>query len=291
MGKSAIAVSVAKRLHTEIISADSRQCYREMTIGTAKPTAVEQEGIRHYFIDEFSVTEALTAGDYEKLALRYLDAIFANNDVAVVCGGTGLYIKALCSGIDEMPGVDSTINEEVNDLYHVNGLAWLQNAVRNEDPLFYKNAETQNPARLLRALVFIRSTGQSITKFRTGHTRARPFNIIKVGLELPRAELYDRVNSRVDQMMKHGLETEARMLYPLRHLKNLQTVGYAELFGYFDGDYSLPEAVNKIKQNTRNYAKRQMTWFTKDKEVHWLPADDDAVTEKIVSLIDAIKQS
>ncbi|HXS35085.1 MAG TPA: tRNA (adenosine(37)-N6)-dimethylallyltransferase MiaA [Flavipsychrobacter sp.] len=284
VGKTAIAISLAERLQTDIISADSRQCYKEMTIGTAKPTKEELQKVRHYFIDEFSITESLTAADFERLALGYLDEIFKEKDVAVVCGGTGLYIKALCEGLDAMPDVDDAIAHEINELYETNGLEWLQQSVQYEDPEYYKQGEIKNPARLIRALIFKRSTGESIVNFRTGDKKNRPFEIVKVGLELHRDVLYERINQRVDKMMEEGLLDEVKGLYAQKQLKNLQTVGYSELFDYIDGSYSLEEAVSKIKQNTRNYAKRQMTWFRKDKEMNWIKADEEGVVEMILQL-------
>ncbi len=285
VGKTAIAVDVAKRLQTDIVSADSRQCYKEMSIGTAKPTITEQQGVKHYFVDDFSVTDALTVADYEQLALGYLSSIFEGHDTAVVCGGTGLYIKALCEGIDPMPAVNDAVNKEVNDRYVKEGITWLQEALGKEDPAYYEQMEITNPARLIRALVFIRSTGESIAAYRTNTKKERPFKIIKVGLELPRPQLYDRINQRVDIMMANGLEAEARGLYPFRHLKNLQTVGYVELFDYFDGKCTLDYAVDKIKQNSRNYAKRQLTWFKRDPETIWFKADNIDVVESILELI------
>jgi len=284
VGKTAIAISLAEQLQTDIVSADSRQCYKEMTIGTAKPTREELQRVKHYFIDEFSVTESLTAADFERLALGYLGEIFKEKDVAVVCGGTGLYIKALCEGLDAMPDVDDVITHEINELYETKGLEWLQQSVQYEDPEYYKQGEIKNPARLIRALIFKRSTGESIVNFRTGDKKQRPFEIVKVGLELSREVLYEHINYRVDKMMEEGLLDEVKRLYARRHLKNLQTVGYTELFDYMDGRYSLEEAVNKIKQNTRNYAKRQMTWFRKDKEMNWIKADEEGVVEKILQL-------
>ncbi len=284
VGKTAVAISLAKQLGTAIISADSRQCYREMTIGTAKPSADELKAVKHYFIDEFPITMQLTAADYETLALKYLDEIFTSHDTAVVCGGTGLYIKALCDGLDEMPETDSDIAMQTEQDYMQYGIEWLQQAVLKEDPEFYRQGEIQNPARMLRALSFIRSTGKSIVLYKTQTKKIRPFQIIKVGLELPRELLYSRINQRVDMMIEHGLLTEAEKLYPYRHLKNLQTVGYTELFDHMDGKYSLAEAVDKIKQHSRNYAKRQMTWFKKDSEINWFRADEAGIVQKMLSL-------
>jgi tRNA dimethylallyltransferase len=284
VGKTAVAIELAKRLNTSIISADSRQCYREMSVGTAKPSAEELDAVKHYFVDEFPVTTNVTAADFEQLGLKYLETIFQTSDAVVVCGGTGLYIKALTEGLDEMPKVDDAIEAEVNKRYEEEGLAWLQEAVKAEDPAFAATGEMQNPARLLRALVFVRSTGESITKYRSGQRKERSFDVVKVRLGLTREELYQRIDKRVNEMMEKGLEAEARELYPFKELKNLQTVGYSELFDYFDGKWSLAEAVSKIKQHTRNYAKRQVTWFKKDREMHWLEADSEDVVEQILGL-------
>lgn len=282
-GKTAAAIDLALRLGTSIISADSRQCYREMTIGTAKPTTEETASVRHYFVDEFPVSQDLTAADFERLALGYLDDIFSTHYTAVLCGGTGLYIKALCEGLDPMPEVDPAVIQQAESEYAQKGMEWLQAAVAKEDPEFYQVGEIQNPARLLRALSFIRSTGHSIVNYRTNTRKQREFRIVKIGLELPREVLYDRINRRVDMMIEHGLEAEVRSLLPYKHLKNLQTVGYAELFDHFEGKCSLKEAVDKIKQHTRNYAKRQMTWFRKDEEMHWFRADDPELVDKILA--------
>lgn len=284
VGKTSIAIQLAKRLGTSIISADSRQCYREMAIGTAKPTPEELGEVHHYFIDEFPVIQSLTAADFEQLALGYLEEIFKTSDNAVVCGGTGLYIKALCEGLDDMPDTNEKIAEEVNEMYEIEGLDRLQQVVQEEDPEFYNQAETQNPARLIRALIFKRSTGKSLLEFRTQTKKQRPFNIIKVGLELPREILYDRINKRVDAMLEQGLLEETITLFPFRSLKNLQTVGYSEMFDYMQNKFSYEQAVNKIKQHTRNYAKRQLTWFRRDEEMHWLRADDPEIIEKIIGL-------
>lgn len=284
VGKTAIAIQLAQRLSTSIISADSRQCYREMTIGTAKPSVEELVAVPHYFINSHSVTEHLSTADFERLALGYLDDIFKTTNSAVVCGGTGLYIKSLCEGIDEMPEVDKNIELQVNEQYQEQGIEWLQQTLQQEDPEFYNTGEIQNPVRLLRALIFKRSTGSSITQYRTGVKKERPFNIVKVALELPREVLYDRINQRVDIMMADGLLKEAEALYDMRHIKNLQTVGYSELFEYMDGNCTLPEAVDKIKQHSRNYAKRQLTWFRKDKEFVWMNPNDKGILDKITSL-------
>lgn len=283
VGKTAVAIALARALGTEIVSADSRQCYDEMTIGVAKPTPEELNAVKHYFIGGISVKDPFNAADYEKLALGYLETIFATYNEAVVCGGSGLYIKALSEGMDEMPMTDSVVAQQTEEAYKVNGLEWLQQATAKEDPEFYKQGETQNPARLLRALTFVRSTGESIMRYRTQAPKERPFRIRKIGLDLPRETLYDRINQRVDMMMAEGLLGEVKALEPFKHLKPLQTVGYTELFGYLEGMYTLPEAVGLIKQHTRNYAKRQLTWFRKNKEVTWYAADAAGLIDRIVS--------
>jgi tRNA dimethylallyltransferase len=282
VGKTAVAIALAQRLGTAIVSADSRQCYKEMSIGTAKPTKEELAAVQHYFIDEYSVTEAITAADYERIALGHLETIFATHDTAVLCGGTGLYIQALCHGLDIMPETDAAIALQTDEEYAQKGIEWLQQTVAAEDPEFYATGEVHNPARLLRALSFLRTTGKSIVHFRTNTRKERPFRIVKIGLELPRETLYSRCNLRVDQMMQQGLLNEVQQLLPYRHLKNLQTVGYVELFDYIDGKCTLPEAVDKIKQHTRNYAKRQLTWFKKDKEMVWFDAGDAGVVNALV---------
>jgi tRNA dimethylallyltransferase len=274
VGKTGMAIRVAQHFGTEIISADSRQCYREMSIGTAKPTPAELAQVHHYFIDSNSITEELNAGDYERLALQYCKEIFTNNDVAVVCGGTGLYIKALCEGIDDMPSTDKAIERSLQLEFEAMGIEWLQQMVQLEDPEFYETAEQFNPARLIRALAFKRTNGTSIAAFRSGVKKERSFDIIKVALDLPRSDLYERINIRVDQMMEEGLWQEAENLFAQRQLKNLQTVGYSELFECMEGAISKEKSIELIKQHSRNYAKRQLTWFRKDQEYQWFQPVD-----------------
>ena len=281
-GKTAIAIDLALKLKTEIISADSRQCYHELNVGAAKPTGEELALVKHHFINEFSVNEEITAADFEKLGLHYLDNAFSNNQYAIVCGGTGLYIKALLEGLDAMPSISKYITDAIELEYAEKGKEWLQNRVKVEDPEFFLSGEIENPARMIRALAFKLGTGDSILQYRTHVPKKRSFKIIKIGLELEREILYARINKRVDLMMEQGLLEEVKNLYPLRNLKNLQTVGYTEIFEYLDGKYSLETAVEKIKQNTRRYAKRQLTWFRKDTEIQWLPAADSKLVSKIL---------
>lgn len=276
VGKTAVAIAIARHFGTEIVSADSRQCYREMSIGTAKPSTAELAMVPHHFIDSHSITDELNAADYEKLALEYCAAIFQQHATAVVCGGTGLYIKALCEGIDEMPQSDRAIETALQAEADERGITWLQEQVQHEDPEFYAAAEQQNPVRLVRALAFKRTTGQSIMTYRSGRIKERPFHITKIALDLPREALYDRINRRVDEMVADGLLDEVRRLYPQRRLKNLQTVGYSELFDWLDGNISLEKGIELVKQHSRNYAKRQLTWFRKDKAYTWFAPSDTA---------------
>lgn len=285
VGKTSIAIELAQKLKTEIISADSRQCYRGMAIGTAQPGAEELASVPHHFVDCYSVQEALNAGDFERYALEKLQDIFDQKQYALVCGGTGLYIKALCEGLDEMPPIDPIINQEVLDNYAANGMDWLREELLLKDPEFAAIGEMENPARMLRALAFKESVGKSIVQFRVALKKERPFQIIKIGLELPRELLYERINQRVDLMMQQGLLDEVQQLYPFKHLKNLQTVGYAELFEYLDHKSTLIQAVEKIKQHSRNYAKRQLTWFKKDASFIWLEAQDPNLLGKIAEFL------
>lgn len=272
VGKTAFAIALAQRLQTEIISADSRQCYQELGIAVAKPTHEELQQVPHYFINSHSIFEELNAGIFEQYALDRVAAIFNNHETAVMVGGTGLYIKSFCEGMDEMPNIDPIIREKITMEYQEKGLQWLQQEVAALDPLFWEQAEQENPQRLMRALEMIRSTSISITSFRKKAKKERPFNIVKIGLELPRELLNQRINQRVDLMVENGLLEEAKNLLQYRNTNALQTVGYQELFDYFDGFRSREIAIELIKQHTRQYAKRQMTWFKKDPTIQWLDA-------------------
>ncbi|MEP7165486.1 MAG: tRNA (adenosine(37)-N6)-dimethylallyltransferase MiaA [Ferruginibacter sp.] len=270
VGKTSIALAIARHFSTEIISADSRQCFKELNIGVAKPTAAELEGIHHYFINSHSIHDDISAADFERYALNAVEGIFLKNDIAVMVGGTGLYIKAFCEGMDEIPAVDSLIRNSIITDYNNKGIDWLREQIKNNDLDYFSKGEIENPQRMMRALEVKLSTGKSIISFRSGKKEKRDFNIITIALELPRDILYQRINARVDDMMKAGLLEEARSLIPFKHLNALQTVGYRELFDHFDGKYSLERAVELIKQNSRNYAKRQLTWFKKDPSINWL---------------------
>ncbi|HEY0608473.1 MAG TPA: tRNA (adenosine(37)-N6)-dimethylallyltransferase MiaA [Chitinophaga sp.] len=273
-GKTALAIRVAQAYGTAIISADSRQCYRELSIGTAKPSAQELRTVPHYFIDSHSIKEEVSAGLFERLALQYAQDIFEKTPVAVMCGGTGLYIKAFCEGIDDMPAISPAIRDAINKQYEKVGLSWLQEELQKLDPDFYATAETQNPQRLIRALEVLEATGRSITTFRTANRAQRDFRIIKIGVTLPKELLHRNIHHRVDQMIDAGLLDEAKSVLPYRNHNALQTVGYQEIFDYLDGKTSLEQAIDLIKIHTRQYAKRQLTWFRKDKEFHWMDAQD-----------------
>ncbi|MGI8637821.1 MAG: tRNA (adenosine(37)-N6)-dimethylallyltransferase MiaA [Segetibacter sp.] len=276
VGKTAIALKLAEILETEIISADSRQCFKELNIGVAKPTEIELKTIHHYFINSHNICDEVNAGVFETYALQAAEAIFQKHPVAVMVGGTGLYIKAFCEGLDEMPIVDPIIRQEVMELFKQNGLGSLQEQLAIKDPAFWNVAERDNPQRLMRALEVVLSSGKSITTFRKGKKQERSFEVIKVGLELPRPQLYQQINVRVDDMIEQGLVEEARALWHHRKENALQTVGYKELFEYFDSLISLEKAIEDIKINTRHYAKRQLTWFKKDKDISWFnPSNHD----------------
>jgi tRNA dimethylallyltransferase len=269
-GKTAFAIELAKHFGTEIISADSRQCYREMKIGVARPSEEELASVPHHFIASHSIAEDLNAGSFERYALDVADTLFHKHDVIVITGGTGLYIQAFCEGIDPMPVVQDAIRQEVISGYESKGLIWLQKELQHRDPAFWEVAEQQNPQRLMRALEVLNATGRSIMEFRTRKKQERPFRIVKLGLQLPKDILHERIHTRVDRMMEEGLLNEVRSLLPCRNHNALQTVGYRELFDHLDGKYTLAEAIEHIKTNTRHYAKRQMTWFKKDPDIQWV---------------------
>jgi len=269
VGKTALSVQLAQHFNTAIISCDSRQCFKELNIGVAKPSAEELNAVKHYFINSHSIHEAVNAATFENYALEKVNEIFENNRVAVMVGGTGLYVKAFCDGMDEVPEVEDAVRQNIISNYNTNGIGWLQEQLQQNDPEYFLKGEVQNPQRMMRALEVKLSSGQSILDFQTKQKKERDFDIIKIGLELPRPELVERINKRVDIMMEEGLLDEVRSLLPYQQLNALQTVGYRELFSYFNDEMSLEKAVESIKTNTRQYAKRQMTWFKKDEQIKW----------------------
>lgn len=281
VGKTSLAIEVAKHFSTHIISCDSRQCFSELTIGVAKPSADELAAVPHYFINSHSVNQTVNAAVFEQYALEKLRHIFSTHDVAVMTGGTGLYVKAFCDGIDEVPEVDAAVRKSIIDQYSEYGIGWLQQQIEENDNTFFSKGEMQNPQRMMRALEVKLSTGRSIFDFHSKQQKKRDFNIIKIGLELPRSILVERINKRVDIMMRDGLEKEVRALIPFKALNALQTVGYRELFSFFDNEINLVEAIEAIKINTRQYAKRQMTWFKKDTSIQWCDVNVEEVLQKI----------
>jgi tRNA dimethylallyltransferase len=272
VGKTALSIKMALHFKTAILSADSRQCYQELGIGVAKPSEAELLAVPHYFINSHSIHEGLTAADFETYALQQLEQLFVQHDDVVVVGGTGLYIKALVEGLDAIPAIPQEVKEKVGLSFAEGGITWLQNELRNNDPVFYATGEMHNPQRMLRALEVKLATGKSIEAFKTHQKKERPFQILSFGLELPRAVLYEQINQRVVQMVAGGLVNEAEALLPHRALNALQTVGYRELFDYFDGFTSVERAIELIQQNTRHYAKRQMTWFKNNPNMNWIDA-------------------
>lgn len=269
VGKTEAAIQLADYYSTEIISADSRQCYKELNIGVAKPSPEELENTHHYFIGSHSIQESLNSADFEKYALDSINKIFLKSDIAILVGGTGLYIKAFCEGLDQIPPVPAETRKLVEEQYQAHGIQWLNEMLQIHDPVFCSTGEMQNPRRMMRALEVMLSSGNSIVTYQTHRKETRDFNIVKIGIELPREVLYERINIRVDKMVEQGLVSEAEQLIPFRSLNALQTVGYRELFDYFDGKIGLNRAIELIKQNSRHYAKRQMTWFKKDQAFQW----------------------
>ncbi len=282
-GKTGLSVFLAKSLKTEILSCDSRQFYKEMKIGTAVPTQQEMDAVTHHFIGHLSIFDNYSVGDFERDAIQKIEELFQVYDCLIMVGGSGLYEKAVTDGLDEFPEVDEKFRQELNAEFKNNGIEKLQQELKISDPEYYKTADIQNPVRVIRALEIIRGTGQKFSSFRTSNQTQRNFKIIKIGLELPREELYERINHRVDLMIKDGLLEEAKSLYPNRELNALQTVGYRELFEFIDGKTDLETAISEIKKNSRRYAKRQMTWYRKDERINWFsPFDKEKVLDFVL---------
>ena len=283
-GKSALAVKLATHLNAPIISTDSRQVFRGMPIGTAQPTADEQAAAKHYFIADREVEDDFNCGKYAEEALALLDELFAESEYVVAVGGSGLYVQALCEGMDDLPDADPALRENLKQRLESEGLDSLVAELRRLDAKYAEEVDVCNPARVMRALEVCLATGRPYSEQRKGVTAERPFHIIKIGTDMPRDVLYDRINRRVDMMVEEGLEAEARSMYPKRHLNALQTVGYRELFEYFDGNCTFEEAVELVKRNSRRYAKRQLTWFRRDENTAWFhPNDLEAILEYISS--------
>lgn len=274
VGKTELCVDLAKYLNTEIISADSRQFYQEMRIGTAKPSDVEMKGVHHHFINNLSIESSYDVGRYEQDALIIIDQIFQKKDATILTGGSGLYINAICNGIDEMPEISSDIRRMFNELHEKKGINHLAEKLRLVDDEYYNQVDKKNPQRVIRALEVYQATGKPYSSFRKSTQVVRPFHMIKIGLHREREELYTRIDQRMDMMIDQGLFEEAESLYPHKLNNALQTVGYKEIFHFIDGMYDKKECIRLLKRNSRRYAKRQMTWFRKDKDITWFDPED-----------------
>ena len=273
-GKTATAIKLAKAFDAEIISADSRQFYKELSIGTAAPTAEEQAEVKHHFVHNLSIEDKYDVADYERDVMLYLKNYFKNHNVAVMTGGSGLFIDAVCNGLDEIPDISEEIRAKVTKMLEVGGIEALQNEVERVDNQYFQIVDKQNPRRLQRALEVYYQTGRPYSTFRQGNAVKRDFNIIKLAILWDRDKLIERINKRVDLMMQQGLLEEVKSVYPKRHLNSLNTVGYKELFDYLDGKCTLEQAVEQIKINTRQYAKRQMTWLRKRNDYQWFTIEE-----------------
>lgn len=273
VGKTRVCIQLAEHFECDIISADSRQFYKEMLTGTAKPTVEEMRGIRHHFIDSHSVVNEFSAGRFEVAALQVLEELFNRKNVAIVTGGSGLYLQALCVGMHDMPPVPKCFRDMLYEELNVRGLDSLVDELGRADPVYFERVDKKNQQRIIRALEVCRATGRPYSSFRDDTPRKRDFKMIKIGLDLNREELFERINSRVDEMVENGLFGEAERLISYRNTYALQTVGYKEVFGFLDGNYDRDEAIRLIKRNSRRYAKRQLTWFKRDSEIRWFHPD------------------
>lgn len=274
-GKTDLSIRLAERCGAPILSTDSRQFYRGLPVGTAQPTAEQLRRAEHHFIADREVDDELSCGRYEVEALARIEELFRRHDTLIAVGGSGLYVKALCEGMDDLPAVDEQLRETLSRRLATEGLASLGAELERLDPRYWAEVDRSNPARVQRALEVCLQTGVPYSSLRTGRRHERPFRIVKIGVELPREVLYERIDRRVEQMMTEGLEAEARRMLPFRRLNALQTVGYKELFAFFDGTITREEAVALIQRNSRRYAKRQLTWFRRDPEVRWFRPDAD----------------
>lgn len=286
VGKTELSLQLAEHYGAPIISADSRQFYRDIPIGTAAPTAEQLARVKHYFVGQLALTDYYSASCYEEEVLRLLDTLFQEHAYVLLTGGSMMYIDAVCKGIDEIPTITDEVRREVLEHYHRVGLEALCEELRERDPVYYGEVDLKNHKRVIHAIEICRQTGGRYSDLRTRQVKQRPFRIVKIGLIRPREELFDRIARRTEQMMADGLLDEARRVYPLRHLNSLNTVGYKELFAYFDGAMTLDQAIEKIKRNTRVYSKKQVTWYKKDPDMHWFSPDDK---EAIIEYIDGCK--
>jgi tRNA dimethylallyltransferase len=285
VGTTALSIKLAENLQTQIISADSRQFYREMEIGTAKPTAEELQKIKHYFINSLSINDDYSVGDYEKDALKCLEELFKKHDKVILVGGSGLFVQAVCEGLDILPPGDKGIREQYEKLFREKGLAPLQMELKEKDPAYFETVDRQNPRRLIRALEVINITSTPFSAFRKKKPAKRDFDIIKIGLNIDKEILRGRIDKRVDEMLANGWLEECKKLHPFRNLNALKTVGYTELFNFIEGKTDWETTVLNIKTNTWHYAKRQLTWFKKDKEIQWFDAGEEEEIMKYTGLL------
>jgi len=284
-GKTGVSVALAKQLKTVILSADSRQFYKEIAIGTAKPSLEEQNGVKHYFIDSHTLKDEVSSAQFEKEALFILEKEFQQHDRIILTGGSGMFIDALCIGLDKIPS-SKELREKIQQEYEENGLLPLTNELKKKDPEYYETVDLQNPMRIIRAIEAIRLSNEKYSDLRKRKPSPRPFDVIRFVLQHPREKLYQRINERVDIMLEKGLIAEAQNVQHMRKLSSLNTVGYKELFDYFDGNISLNQAVDSIKQNSRRYAKRQLTWFKRHKESTWIEySTQEKVVEEILNKV------
>lgn len=275
VGKTELSLRLAEHFHTSIVSADSRQIYADLKIGTAAPTSEQLKRVPHYLVGTLKLTDYYSAARYEEEAITILERLFQEHEVVILTGGSMMYVDAICKGIDDIPTVDTETREMMLQRYEAEGLENLCSELKLLDPEYYKIVDLKNPKRVIHALEICYMTGKTYTSFRTQKRKERPFRIIKIGLTRDRAELYNRINHRVDVMMEEGLLEEVRNVYPYRPLNSLNTVGYKEIFNYLDGTWELPFAIEKIKQNSRIYSRKQMTWFKRDEEIQWFHPDQE----------------
>ncbi len=280
IGKTALSIELARLFNTEIISADSRQIYRELSIGTAIPNPQQLNTVKHHFIQSHSINDYYNVSNYETEVLAKLNLLFEKKDIVIMTGGSMMYIDVICNGIDDLPTIDETIRKEIIDNYEKNGIETIRLELKNIDPEYYATVDLKNPKRIMHALEVFYMTGKKYSSFRSNTAKTRDFSIIKIGLDIDRKILHQRINQRVDEMINDGLIIEAQSLIPFRDKNSLNTVGYKELFDYFDGKTNLNEAIELTKRNTRRYARRQLTWFRRDKSIYWFsPFHQDEIIE------------
>ena len=284
VGKTDLSIEIANQLQCPIISADSRQIYKDMTIGTDAPTDEQLQKVKHYFVNALSIEDYFSASQFEDEAIELIDELHKTHKDVIMTGGSMMYIDAVCKGIDYLPTIDATLRKQLMELYDKEGLDPIRMQLKMRDPIFYDQVDLKNPKRVIHALEVCIMTGKPYSSFRTESIKERAFEIIRIGLNRPRKLLYDRINARVDQMIDKGLVEEARRFYPYKHLNSLNTVGYKELFKYFDGEWTLEFAIDKIKQHSRNYARKQLSWFNRSDDIHWIDLSDETLKAKEIIL-------